>query len=67
MSKNLEELKKVRKNVGVNMQLPMSYLIPILENFEKRIKELEKHNLDNSKFVVRETYFPNQDRKKVLE
>jgi len=38
-----------------------------LEGFGKRIKKLEKDNLDNREFVVHNTYFPNQDRKKVLE
>lgn len=42
MAGNLEELKKVRKSVGINMQLSMSYLIPILEDFGKRIKALEQ-------------------------
>lgn len=46
MNKNLERLKEVRKNIGINMQIPMAYLIPILEDFEKRIKKLEQNDED---------------------
>ena len=71
MTKNLEEFKKICKEktkdyFPANIRKEEA-LIKTLEGFEKRIKELEKHNLDNSKFVVHETYFPNQGRKKVLE
>ncbi len=71
MTKNLEEFKKIcsekTKDYSPANIRKEEALIKTLEDFEKRIKELEKHNLDNSKFVVHETYFPNQDRKKVLE
>jgi hypothetical protein len=71
MNKNLEELKKIcsektKDHFQVNVRKE-KLLIKILEGFEKRIKKLEKHNLDNSEFVVRGTYFPHNDRKKVLE
>ena len=71
MNKNLEELKKIcsektKDHFQVNVRKEKS-LIKILEGFEKRIKKLEKHNLDNSEFVVHGTYFPHNDRKKVLE
>ena len=71
MSKNLEELKEIcskkTKDYSPANICKEEALIKTLESFEKRIKELEKHNLGNSEFVVRETYFPNQGRKKVLE
>ena len=42
MSKNLEELKKARNYYyGLNNPIIMAYLIPILEDFEKRLKKIE--------------------------
>lgn len=71
MSKNLEKFKKICKErtkdyFPANVHKEKS-LIKILEGFEKRIKKLEKHNLDNNKFVAHDTYFPHKDKKKVLE
>ena len=71
MSKNLEKFRKIcnektKDCFPANVRKEKS-LIKILEGFEKRIKKLEKHNLDNSEFVVHGTYFPHNDRKKVLE
>ena len=42
MNKNLEELKKVRKDCGLNMHIPMTYLIPLLEDFEEKLEMLGK-------------------------
>ena len=71
MNKDLEEFKKrcnkkTKDYLSVNVRKERS-LIETLEGFEKRIKKLEKHNLGNSEFVVHGTYFPHNDRKKVLE
>ena len=65
MSKNLEELKKIcsektKDYSQANVRKERS-LIEILEGFEKRIKKLEIES------VVHGTYFPYNDRKKVLE
>ena len=71
MSKNLEKSKKIcnektKDYFPANVRKEES-LIKILEGFEKRIKKLEKHNLDNNKFIAHDTYFPHNDKKKVLE
>lgn len=39
MNKNLEELKKV--SCKEDMLIIMAYLMPILEDFEKRLKAIE--------------------------
>jgi len=49
MNKNLEELNELNENDYKNLRLQdvvMYYIAPILEGFEKRIKGLEKHNLE---------------------
>ena len=44
MSKNLEELKKVKRFYCVEIKKNM---IPLLEDFEKRLTELEKFKFDS--------------------
>lgn len=41
MNENLEELKKVNVNHIDGVRIVMAYLIPILEDFEKRLKAIE--------------------------
>ena len=49
MNKNLEELKKVTKeyhDTSAKLEVALCYVIPILEDFEKRIKKLEQKKSD---------------------
>ena len=45
MNKNLEELKKVNKeytDTSAKLEIALSYIVPILEDFEKKLIELKK-------------------------
>ena len=46
MSKNLEDLIKAKENFRPEMQIPMDFLIPVLEDFDKRLTELEKFKVN---------------------
>jgi len=41
MNKDLEALINAKENFRVEMQIPMDFLIPVLIDFEKRLKTIE--------------------------
>lgn len=46
MNENIEELKKVNKeyiDTSAKLGIALSYIVPVLEDFEKRIKKLEQN------------------------
>jgi len=41
MNKNLEALIKAKENFRMEMQIPMVFLMPVLIDFEERLKTIE--------------------------